>query len=93
MKYFTALVNCTKSDGTHHFTSIKFLAKRSRFSKADPWKYKILVGYGMSLEDVNNKPVTFFSPFDWASAVGFTFSKFLCMGSDCVLEHLQEIDF
>lgn len=93
MKYFTALVNCTKSDGTSHYTSIKFLVKRNRFSKADPWKYKILVDYGMSFDDVNNKPVTFFSPFDWNSAISFAFGKFMDMSSDCALESLREVDF
>ena len=45
MKYFTALVNATLADGTHHFTHIEFLIKRHRSNKKDAWTYTVKIGY------------------------------------------------
>ena len=91
MKYFTALVNATLADGTHHFTHIEFLIKRHRSNKKDAWTYTVKIGYAEQLDDPRNKPLQFVINGDWEEALHHAFNKELGWMKNVKMEFLTEV--
>ena len=93
MKYFTALVNATLSDGSHHFTPITFLIKRKRSTFAGElcWEYTIKDGYARDLDDMANKPIHIFTAGTYEDAIHIAFKKGLGRNERTKLELLREV--
>lgn len=94
MKYFTALVDTTLSDGTHHFTEIEYLVKRKKdtFAGKVGWTYTIKEGYAYPLSDIaHNKPVHVFCEGTYRDAIRIAFDKGIGALKNTNLTNLREI--